>query len=189
MIGEAGRLGPKKISLIWAQDRNLVLGSGTGMLWRIPADFAHFKASTMGCPIIMGRASWEALGRPLPGRENLVLSRRSDYQAQGAVVLESLEQALRHCADAKQVWITGGGQVYREALEKQLADELVITDLDFEVARCGPLVYAPAIDLDNWQIDTQRSDGHWREKSGDARWRVTYWLPRKSPVGDSLRSH
>ena len=80
-----------KIALIVAAARNGVIGSGNKMLWRVPEDFAHFKRTTMGHPIVMGRKTWESIGRPLPGRRNVVVTRNADYRAEGAEVASSLE--------------------------------------------------------------------------------------------------
>lgn len=173
------------LASIWAQDAGGVLGSGTGMLWRVPADFAHFKASTLGCPIIMGRRSWEALGGPLPGRANIVVTRSPGFDAPGASVVHSLEEALRLAGriaedeGAHRVWITGGGAVYEETMG--IVDELVVTELDLDTAAAhpgAPLVTAPAIDESVWRLDPSRSDADWREKSGDARWRVRTYVRR-----------
>ncbi|RRC95306.1 dihydrofolate reductase [Schaalia canis] len=172
------------VASIWAQDRTGVLGTGTDMCWHVPADFAHFKRTTMGAPIIMGRASWESLGGALPGRLNIVITRSRDYVAEGAQVVHSLGEALtvatqRAAADGVDVvWVTGGGTVYAEAME--IVDELVVTDLDLDVAADlpadAPLVRAPLIDTSVWRPDPERSDADWREVSGDARWKVTTWV-------------
>ena len=173
------------VASIWAQDRTGVLGSGTGMLWHVPADFAHFKAETLGCPVIMGRASWEALGGALPGRTNVVITRDRSYAAPGATVVHSLGEAMEVATPAPcspgraTVWITGGARVYAEAMD--LVDELVVTDLDLDVVAAGPsgpVVHAPRIDPSEWVADPARSDAEWRPRSGDARWRVTTWVRR-----------
>lgn len=174
-----------RIASIWAQDRNGILGTGTGMCWHVPADFRHFKDTTMGAPIIMGRSSWEALGSALPGRLNIVMTRSRDYEADGGVVVHSLgealevatQQAARDGVDV--VWIVGGGMVYAEAME--IVDELVISHLDVDVCECEsasgqPLVYAPAIDPAVWHVDESRSDKQWRPVSGDAQWKVVTYI-------------
>ncbi|WRS29245.1 dihydrofolate reductase [Actinomycetaceae bacterium MB13-C1-2] len=168
---------------IWAEDRVGVIGDGERMLWHVPADFKHFKESTIGCPIIMGRASFEALGGPLPGRVNIVVTRSPGYQAEGVHVAHSIEDALEiadrsaEATGAKTVWITGGGSIYRETMD--LVNELVITDLDLKIpADDRTLVMAPIIDPDIWQIDRARTDDEWRPRSGDARWRVTTYVRR-----------
>ncbi len=175
-----------KLAAIWAQDRGGVLGTGTAMSWRVPADFRHFKESTMGCPIVMGRRSWEALGGALPGRTNIVVTRTLGYEAPGAHVAHSVEDALDHArvvaqeTGAPYVWITGGAHLYAQTLP--LLDEAVISDLDLDVAASAPqgttFVYAPALDPSLWRRDEERSDTDWREISGDARWKVTTWVQR-----------
>lgn len=173
-----------RVASIWAQDRQGVLGTGTQMCWHVPADFRHFKNSTLGAPIIMGRSSWEALGAALPGRLNIVMTRSRDYQAEGAVVVHSLGEALQVATQQAEadgidvVWITGGAAVYAEAME--IVDELVVSDLDLDVSdrtpADTPLVYAPSIDREIWRVDEERSDTDWRPVSGDARWRVTTYV-------------
>lgn len=168
---------------IWAEDQNGVIGDGNSMMWHVPADFKHFKESTIGCPIIMGRASFEALGGPLPGRVNIVITRSPDYEAAGALVAHSIAEALElgsqaaENTGAKTIWITGGGSVYHETMDQ--VDELVITDLDLEIPGEGrALVRAPTIDPKVWRMDTERSDSEWRSRSGDARWRITTYVRR-----------
>lgn len=172
-----------RIASIWAQDRHGILGTGTGMCWHVPADFKHFKDTTMDAPIIMGRSSWEALGGALPGRLNIVMTRSRDYEAPGGLVVHSLGEALevatqRAAADGVDVvWIVGGGAVYTEAME--IVDELVISHLDLDVSECAGgegLVYAPAIDPAVWRVDEERSDAEWRPVSGDAQWKVTTYI-------------
>ena len=175
-----------KVAAIWAQDSNGILGSGTVMSWHVPADFRHFKDSTMGCPIVMGRRSWEALGKALPGRTNIVITRSGGYEAPGATVVSSVEEALEVAREetastgAPYIWITGGAQVYAQTLP--LLDEAVVTDLELDVAASAPegssFVYAPPLDPSLWRRDESRSDSEWRERSGDARWRVSTWVQR-----------
>lgn len=168
---------------IWAQDVNGVIGDGHQMLWHVPADFAFFKTQTMGCPLIMGRASFEALGRPLPGRTNIVLSRNRDYSPAGAVVAHTLEEAFALAEedalsrDAAFIWVSGGAHVYKETMG--MVDRLYVTQLELEVSpEPGiPLVQAPAVDPAKWRV--LDADALWREKSGDSRWKVTVYEARK----------
>ncbi|MDO5671696.1 MAG: dihydrofolate reductase [Actinomycetaceae bacterium] len=162
--------------MIWAQDHKGLLGMNGQMAWHVPADFKHFKESTMGAPIIMGRTSWQALGGALPGRTNIVLTRQSGFEAPGAEVYATLEEALDACAGEEQVWITGGEQIYRLGMD--IADELVITDLDLTVNTEGAhhLAYAPQVDPKRWHLDKERSDIEWRPVSGDAAWKVRYLI-------------
>lgn len=176
---------PITLASIWAQDRRGVLGDGKGMLWRVPADFAHFRKSTMGCPVLMGRTSFEALPSSLPGREIIVLSRRRDYAPEGVLVTDSLPEAIDLARTeaskmgAKVAWITGGASLYQQTMD--VVEELVVTDLDFVVPENtaeGQLVYAPRIDSEVWRVDRARSDEAWREASGDGRWKVTTYVRR-----------
>ena len=172
------------VSSIWAQDRTGVLGSGSDMLWHVPDDSAFFKRTTMWAPVIMGRVSWEALGGALPGRTNIVITRNPSYSAPGAVVVHSLDEAIVRALPpaedpAPTVWIVGGSRVYAEAMDR--VDELVVTDLDLDVAAspyAGALVKAPHIDPAQWVADPIRSDTDWRPRSGDSRWCVTTWVRR-----------
>lgn len=173
------------LGMIWAEDRHHVLGANRGMLWRVPADFAHFKQTTLGHPVIMGRTSFEALGRALPGRRNIVLTRHPESLAafssrQEIETADSLAAALELCAGSPEVWITGGGAVYQEVMDADIADLLVVSELDL-VAPVPPgakVTLAPRIDPAQWRLDEARSDTVWRPVSGDGAWRVKYYLPR-----------
>lgn len=168
------------LGMIWAEDKARVLGAGGKMLWHVPADFKHFKDTTMGSPVIMGRASFLSLGQALPGRRNIVLTGSREFTAPDVEVAHSLPEALELCAKTPQVWITGGAKVYREVMELGLADLLVVTQLDMTaiVPPMSTVAYAPVIDSVRWQLDLTRSDENWRPKSGDAAWRVRYYIPR-----------
>ncbi|MEP7241076.1 MAG: dihydrofolate reductase [Devosia sp.] len=119
------------IAIIAAVAANGVIGDGARIPWRLPSDFAHFKRMTVGKPLIMGRRTFESIGRPLPGRTNLVVSRRPGYQPDGVIVISSLEAALDHAqaiatADrANEIMIGGGAEIYAQALP--LADRMYIT--------------------------------------------------------------
>lgn len=165
-----------KIGMIWAQAAHRVIGNGQEMLWHVPADFKHFKATTIGSPIIMGRRSFEALGkRALPGRLNIVLTTRENYQASEAKVAASIPQALALAAasGAQKCWITGGARLYEEGME--IADELVVTYLDLDVGDDPSYAHAPAISPQLWEVDRERSDSEFRPISGDCRWQVVYY--------------
>lgn len=122
------------LSLIAAVAQNGVIGINNTMPWHLPGDFQYFKAKTLGKPIIMGRKTWDSLGRPLPGRLNLVVSRQTGLQLEGAEVFESLDAALERAmtwADehgADEVMLIGGAQLYAQALEQ--ADRLYLTRVD-----------------------------------------------------------
>lgn len=121
-----------KIALFVAAARNGVIGGGNKMLWRVPEDFAHFKRTTMGHPIVMGRKTWESIGRPLPGRRNVVVTRNPDYRAEGAELAPSLEAAFKMLNGDGTIFVIGGGEIYRQALPR--ADVVWLTKIgaDFE---------------------------------------------------------
>lgn len=173
-----------KIGMIWAQAAHGVIGDGRKMLWHVPNDFKHFKATTMGIPIIMGRRSFEAISkRALPGRINIVLTTQSDYQANEAQVVTSITQALgvAESSGAQKCWIVGGESLYAEYVG--LADELVVTYLDLDVGDSPSYAHAPTISPQLWEVDTEGSDSEFRPISGDCRWRVVYYrrnMARKS---------
>jgi dihydrofolate reductase len=114
-----------RISLIVALAENHVIGANNRLLWRLPAELQYFKKTTMGKPIIMGRKTHESIGRALPGRRNIVISRQVDFQAEGCDVVDSLDAALALVKDCEEVMIIGGAQIYQQALP--LADRLYLT--------------------------------------------------------------
>ena len=131
-----------RINLIFARSSNGVIGRDNQLPWHLPEDLAHFRRWTQGCPVLMGRHTWDSLPprfRPLPGRQNLVLT-RDPAQAlalsqAGAIPCASLDEALQHCQqslpDANELWIIGGAQVYAQALP--VAQRAVITDIGLTV--------------------------------------------------------
>ena len=120
-----------QISLIVAMAQHRVIGRSNQMPWHLPADLRHFKSVTLGKPVIMGRKTFESIGRPLPGRRNLVITRNSDWQEDGVESVNSLDAALALVGDEAEVMIIGGGQLYREALP--LAHRLYLTHIDLTV--------------------------------------------------------
>lgn len=119
------------LQIVVAYANNRVIGRENTLPWRLPGDLAHFKRSTMGCPIIMGRKTWESLGRPLPGRLNVVISRDRNLVAPGATVCTSLDEAMRLCADAPRVCLIGGEQLFRLGLP--MADEIIATEIHADI--------------------------------------------------------
>lgn len=120
-----------QLSLIVAYARNRVIGRDNTLPWRLPSDLAHFKRTTLGKPIVMGRKTWESLGRPLPGRHNVVISRDPGYAAAGATVVTSLPDALAACNDAEEIFVIGGEAIF--ALALPLADRLIATEIHEDV--------------------------------------------------------
>ena len=119
-----------RIALIAALDRNGLIGRDNDLPWRLPADLQHFKRMTMGKPILMGRLTWESLGRPLPGRHNIVLTRDPDYQAEGATVVDSTNAALAAAGEAEEAMVIGGAAFYGAMLPH--AKRLYLTRIDAE---------------------------------------------------------
>lgn len=120
-----------KLNLILARARNGVIGRGNTLPWHLPEDMAHFKRTTLGCPVIMGRKTWDSLPakfRPLPGRLNVVVTRQPDWAAEGAVVAHSLEAACAACPPDSTAWVIGGAELYAQALT--LASVAVVTEID-----------------------------------------------------------
>lgn len=142
------------LHLILARATNGVIGHQNQIPWQLPEDMAHFRQLTMGHPVIMGRKTWDSLParfRPLPGRRNIVVTRQSDWQAEGAERAGSVDDALALCSGMPDVWVIGGAQIYAEA--QPLAHDAHITEIDkaFE----GD-AYAPVFDPAQWR-ETDRS--------------------------------
>ena len=139
-----------RVYLVAAVAANGVIGANGRLPWHLPEDLKHFKALTLGHPVIMGRKTWESLGKPLPGRENIVVTRAAGYDAPGACVASSLESALALCAGEPVAFVIGGGELYAEALP--LAQGLVLTEIQRDYA--GDARF-PAFDRAVWH-ETQR---------------------------------
>jgi dihydrofolate reductase len=122
-----------KLGLIYARARNGVIGKNGGLPWHLPEDLAHFKRLTLGCPVIMGRKTWDSLPprfRPLPGRLNIVVTRQSGWKADGASIASSLPQALRLAEGQPLAWLIGGAELFAQALP--LAEVAEVTEIDAE---------------------------------------------------------
>jgi len=119
-----------RISVIAALAKNRVIGIENRLPWRLPEDLAHFKALTLNHPILMGRKTFESLGRPLPGRTNIVITRNANYRPEGCLVADSLHAAIALCGDADEVFFIGGADLYAQAIP--LADRLYLTEVNNE---------------------------------------------------------
>lgn len=140
------------VTLVVAYARNRTIGRDNALPWKLPGDLAHFKRTTLGAPIVMGRKTWESLGRPLPGRTNIVISRDSAYAATGAHVVTSLEQAVAQAGDVPEVFVIGGAQIYAQTLPQ--ADRIVATEV--------------AADVDGDAFFPALPAGQWKEVSRDS---------------------
>ncbi|GAA2808333.1 dihydrofolate reductase [Kitasatospora sp. CM 4170] len=172
-----------EVGLIWAQTLDGVIGADNDMPWRLPEDLEHFRATTLGHPVVMGRRTWDALPprfRPLPGRRNIVVTRDPQWAADGAERAGSVGEALELAAGspapaAGQVWVIGGGQIYRAAME--YAVTLSVTEIDLSVA--GD-TYAPAPGP-GWSVVEEQG---WRPSTSGLRYRILrYERRRPGPNG------
>jgi len=148
-----------QLSIIVAMDRNRVIGKGDTLPWHISSDLKNFKKITMGKPIVMGRKTHESIGRPLPGRENIILTRDKIYKTEGCTVLHSMEEIFEHCKDVDEVMITGGSEIYKLSLEQ--ASRLYLTEVHTEIE--GD-TYFPEFDRDEWD-EVSREDFEADEKN------------------------
>lgn len=117
-----------KLSLIVAVDRNNLIGRDNQLPWHLPADLAFFKRITMGAPMLMGRKTWESIGRPLPGRTSIVITRDPAYRAEGAIVVHSIEAGIAAAGDAPVLFVIGGAKLFKDTLA--MADRLYLTRID-----------------------------------------------------------
>jgi len=138
------------VSQIVALGRKNEIGKDGRMPWHLPADLRHFKANTLGKPVLMGRKTLQAIGRPLPGRRNLVLTRDAAFKAAGCETVTSLEAAMQVAAGAPELMVIGGGEVYRLAWDR--TDRIYLTRIQADVE--GADTFFPGVD-----------DGRWREVS------------------------
>lgn len=134
------------ICLIAALAANRVIGRNNALPWRLPADLKRFKALTMGHPVLMGRKTYESLGRPLPGRRNLVITRDRAFEAAGCEIAHSLDEAIAACRGAGDIFIIGGAEMYREALARAHCLEFTEIHAEFE----GDAVF-PEFSMAEWR--------------------------------------
>jgi len=157
-----------EVSLIWAQSTSGIIGRGGGIPWQLAEDLVRFKALTMGHTVVMGRRTWESLPaklRPLPGRRNVVLTRQTDFKAEGATVVDSLDEALRD----PDTWVIGGEQIYVIAMPR--ASRCEVTEVDIDLPRDDGDVVAPVLD-ETWVGTT----GEWETSSTGLRYRFHSYL-------------
>ena len=139
-------MGRPLVSIVVAMDERDAIGRNGGLPWRLPEDLRRFKALTLGKPIVMGRRTWDSIGRPLPGRLNVVVTRSCGLELAGAMVVASLEQALAAAGDVPEVCVIGGAEIYRLALP--LADVLHVTRVHATIAAD---TFFPAILPAQWE--------------------------------------
>ncbi|HEY5585382.1 MAG TPA: dihydrofolate reductase [Ruminiclostridium sp.] len=139
------------ISIIFAMGKNNAIGYSNKMPWYLPEDFAYFKRVTMGQPVIVGRKTFESIGRPLPGRINIVITTSTSFSHDGCIVVDSVDKAIEYTKD-KEAFIIGGAEIYKSFLP--IADKLYITEIDkaFEAD-----TFFPEIDYSKWKLVSSRT--------------------------------
>lgn len=160
------------LGVIWAQSTAGVIGRDGGLPWHLPEDLAHFRAVTAGCPVIMGRRTWESLPdrfRPLPGRRNIVVSRQQDLTLEGAEVIGSVDDALALVSSDTTAWVIGGAELYAAMLP--LASVAEITEIATDVA--GD-TFAPS--LAGWAAVVT---GSWQVSTSGLRYRFLRYIPHR----------
>jgi dihydrofolate reductase len=162
-------------SLVVAKAQNGVIGRDNRLPWRLPGDLAYFKRVTLGHPVIMGRRTWESIGKPLPGRHNIVVTRNPDYRAEGATVVGSLDEAWEAAGQVEEACVIGGTSLFEEALP--IADRIHLTEVEAEVE--GD-TWFPEFDRSQW---TEREVGHQpRDERHEYPFRILV-LERRTPTG------
>lgn len=166
------------ISIIAAMARNRIIGINNSLPWHLPADLQHFKQVTMGKPIIMGRKTYESIGRPLPGRTNIIISGNRDYAAAGCRIVHSIADALAEIDPDEEAMVIGGASFYAQALPYASRMYLTIIDEDFD----GDAVF-PEYDQTQWQ-EIERVEGVSDSKNTHRYYFIT--LERKTSTGSGL---
>ena len=147
-----------KVALIVAVSQNNVIGRDNQLPWHLPEDLQYFKSITMGKPILMGRKTYDSIGRPLPGRANIVITRDPNWTAEGVIVVNSLEDAMAEGAEASnavesdEIMVIGGAQIYRDCLP--MADKLYLTKVDADIQGDA---FFPDIDSNQWQKTSEKT--------------------------------
>jgi dihydrofolate reductase len=139
-----------ELSLIVAMDENRLIGSNNDLPWQMPADLAYFKRTTMGKPIIMGRKTFASIGRPLPGRRNIVITRDSDFSAAGCEIANGIDAALSMCSDMEEVMLIGGASLYQQTIDQATQLYITLIHHSFE----GD-TWFPEFDLREWKQESR----------------------------------
>lgn len=140
------------LTLIAAMAQNRVIGNNNELIWHLPADLKRFKALTSGHHIIMGRKTFESVGRPLPNRINIIVSRQKDYKVKGCLVVNSLEEAIEKASRDDQPFIVGGADIYKQSLQFANSIELTLIDSEYEGDS-----HFPEINPENWKLVSEET--------------------------------
>src|SRR3989344_1232938 len=142
----------RKISIIVAIDENGLIGRRNGLPWKLPADLKHFKTLTSGHTVIMGRKTYDSIGKPLPNRTNIVVSKSDDLQIDGCITVKSPEEALKASLENQEIFVIGGAEIYRQFLP--LAQTIYMTEIH---NKFDGDIFFPTIDYDEWK-EKERQD-------------------------------
>ena len=142
----------RKISIIVAVDKNWVIGKQGGLPWKLPADLKHFQDLTTGHTVVMGRKTYDSIGKPLPNRINIIVSRNNDLKISGCIVVKSVEEALGVSPNNQDIFIMGGGEIYRQSLP--FAQIVYLTRIDYEF---DGDIFFPELNSSEWQ-EVERKD-------------------------------
>jgi len=134
------------ISLIAAMDKNKVIGKNNSLPWNMPEDMKYFRDKTKGKPVIMGRKTYESIGKPMPQRTNIIITKDQDYKVEGCIVVHSIDEALKAAGNVEEVMVIGGSQIYKEFLPKANRMYLTFIDAEFE----GD-TYFPEYNIEEWK--------------------------------------
>lgn len=150
-----------KIAIIAAVANNHVIGADNKLLWHLPADLKHFKNLTMGHTMIMGRKTFESIGKPLPGRRTIVVTRKENYNAQGCDVVHSLNEAFELAKENEEIFVVGGAEIYQQTIDLPQTQKLYITRV---FALFEGDAFFPNVDPRKWKL-TERADHQANEKN------------------------
>jgi dihydrofolate reductase len=150
-----------KLTIIAAVANNNVIGMNNQLIWHLPADLKHFKEITMGKTLIMGRKTFESIGKPLPGRKTIIVTRNSDYYAEGCEIASNLKDALCKVKEESEVFVAGGGEIYRQVINLHFTRKMHITRV---YANFEGDSYFPEISTEKWEL-VEREDKPIDEKN------------------------
>ncbi len=142
------------VTIIAAIANNNALGKDNDLIWHLPADLKRFKKVTSGHHILMGRNTFESIGKPLPNRTTVIITRNENYKQEGCIVVDSIEKAIEVAKNDEHIFIIGGAQIYKQVIENNLADELDITQVHHSF---DADVFFPEIDLNIWEETTREN--------------------------------
>lgn len=140
-----------KVTFIVAASENNAIGKGNQMPWHLPNDFKYFKAKTMDHTIVMGRKTFDSIGKALPGRRNIIITRQNDFKAEDVDVANSIQDVLNYCRDEREIFIIGGAEIFKQSFP--LADEILLTRVHTQIE--GADAFFPDLPESEWKLERQ----------------------------------